>query len=332
MPAFSRGCQSAANSSTRATAAPLDRYELDDAIARLSRERIESSSRNRTRTGLTLRSPGRINRPAHTLGGCDDTRGTARSRNPRCHDERLSTAWRSPPAPPWSGPAPRWPKQAAGEAGRRRRRSPTRRAISALAAPRPPISGTPTSSRSIRRSTTSPSPTRRSSASIPECCGPKARPGARRAAICCGATFPITGRCDGRRTTATSASSARRPTTLTATRSTSRADSSPASISPAGWCATSTTAPRPCSPTTFGGKKLNSPNDVVAHPDGSYWFTDPPYGGQLYEGEPDVRAAPAIPPASSIHGSASRPASCRASANCRPIAIASIPPAASTSW
>ena len=38
----------------------------------------------------------------------------------------------------------------------------------------------------------------------------------------------------------------------------------------------------------FGGKKLNSPNDVVAHPDGSYWFTDPPYGGQLYEGEPDV--------------------------------------------
>src|SRR6202023_388201 len=27
----------------------------------------------------------------------------------------------------------------------------------------------------------------------------------------------------------------------------------------------------------FNGKKLNSPNDVVAHPDGSYWFTDPPY-------------------------------------------------------
>jgi gluconolactonase len=38
---------------------------------------------------------------------------------------------------------------------------------------------------------------------------------------------------------------------------------------------------------SFNGKKLNSPNDVVAHPDGSYWFTDPPYGGQLYEGEPD---------------------------------------------
>ena len=38
----------------------------------------------------------------------------------------------------------------------------------------------------------------------------------------------------------------------------------------------------------YDGKRLNSPNDVVAHPDGSYWFTDPPYGGQLYEGAPDA--------------------------------------------
>jgi len=37
-------------------------------------------------------------------------------------------------------------------------------------------------------------PTRRSSASIPDCCGPKVRPGARRAAISCGATFPTIGR------------------------------------------------------------------------------------------------------------------------------------------
>ena len=43
---------------------------------------------------------------------------------------------------------------------------------------------------------------------------------------------------------------------------------------------------------TFDGKRLNSPNDVVAHPDGSYWFTDPPYGGQLYEGQPDVAGGP----------------------------------------
>lgn len=43
---------------------------------------------------------------------------------------------------------------------------------------------------------------------------------------------------------------------------------------------------------SFDGKRLNSPNDVVAHPDGSYWFTDPPYGGQLYEGAPDVAGGP----------------------------------------
>jgi len=38
----------------------------------------------------------------------------------------------------------------------------------------------------------------------------------------------------------------------------------------------------------FNGKRLNSPNDVVAHSDGSIWFTDPPYGGQLYEGQADA--------------------------------------------
>ncbi len=43
---------------------------------------------------------------------------------------------------------------------------------------------------------------------------------------------------------------------------------------------------------SYNGKRLNSPNDVVAHPDGSYWFTDPPFGGQLYEGTPDVAGGP----------------------------------------
>jgi len=43
---------------------------------------------------------------------------------------------------------------------------------------------------------------------------------------------------------------------------------------------------------SYNGKRLNSPNDVVAHPDGSYWFTDPPYGGQLYEGAPDAAGGP----------------------------------------
>src|SRR5207244_13517427 len=38
----------------------------------------------------------------------------------------------------------------------------------------------------------------------------------------------------------------------------------------------------------YNGKHLNSPNDVVAHPDGSVWFTDPPYGGQSYERQADA--------------------------------------------
>ncbi len=45
----------------------------------------------------------------------------------------------------------------------------------------------------------------------------------------------------------------------------------------------------------FEGKRLNSPNDAVPHPDGSVWFTDPPYGGQLYEGEPDAAGGPSNP-------------------------------------
>ena len=43
----------------------------------------------------------------------------------------------------------------------------------------------------------------------------------------------------------------------------------------------------------FNGKRLNSPNDVVSHPDGSYWFTDPPYGAQFYEGTVDAAGGPA---------------------------------------
>ena len=44
---------------------------------------------------------------------------------------------------------------------------------------------------------------------------------------------------------------------------------------------------------SFNGKRLNSPNDIVPHPDGSYWFTDPPYGAQLYEGTVDAAGGPA---------------------------------------
>ena len=37
----------------------------------------------------------------------------------------------------------------------------------------------------------------------------------------------------------------------------------------------------------YEGKKLNSPNDLVYHPDGSLYFTDPPYGLTRKEGDPD---------------------------------------------
>jgi gluconolactonase len=43
---------------------------------------------------------------------------------------------------------------------------------------------------------------------------------------------------------------------------------------------------------SYNGKRLNSPNDIVPHPDNSIWFTDPPYGGQLYEGAPDAAGGP----------------------------------------
>jgi gluconolactonase len=45
----------------------------------------------------------------------------------------------------------------------------------------------------------------------------------------------------------------------------------------------------------FEGKGLCSPNDLVPHPDGSIWFTDPPYGDTLSEGHPDDPGGPANP-------------------------------------
>ncbi len=43
----------------------------------------------------------------------------------------------------------------------------------------------------------------------------------------------------------------------------------------------------------YQGKRLNSPNDVVVHPGGDIWFTDPPYGiSGNYEG---FKAEPELP-------------------------------------
>jgi gluconolactonase len=45
----------------------------------------------------------------------------------------------------------------------------------------------------------------------------------------------------------------------------------------------------------YDGKRLNSPNDVAVHRDGSIWFTDPPFGGSLYEGMVDAAGGPGNP-------------------------------------
>jgi len=43
----------------------------------------------------------------------------------------------------------------------------------------------------------------------------------------------------------------------------------------------------------YQGQRLNSPNDVVVHPDGDIWFTDPLYGiNGNYEG---FKAEPELP-------------------------------------
>jgi len=46
----------------------------------------------------------------------------------------------------------------------------------------------------------------------------------------------------------------------------------------------------------FQGKRLNSPNDIVVHPDGGIWFTDPIYGIRgVYEGyKGDSEVKPAV--------------------------------------
>lgn len=48
--------------------------------------------------------------------------------------------------------------------------------------------------------------------------------------------------------------------------------------------------------TTYGGSKLNSPNDVVVRSDGTVWFTDPPYGIKADQKEQKVNGVYRLDP------------------------------------
>src|SRR5580700_10765585 len=43
---------------------------------------------------------------------------------------------------------------------------------------------------------------------------------------------------------------------------------------------------------SYNGKRFDSPNDVAVHSDGGVWFTDPPYGDDLYIGVPNAPGGP----------------------------------------
>ncbi len=131
--------------------------------------------------------------------------------------------------------------------------------------------------RSIRASTGIAWAMPRSNACIRGAGGLRVRSGSAICGACCGATSRTTGSCAGPRRRARSACSGSRPTTATATRFDLQGRPSRAS----GRRVTryrARTAPSRSLADRVDGQPLNSPNDVVAHPDGSIWFTDPGYG------------------------------------------------------
>ena len=143
----------------------------------------------------------------------------------------------------------------------------------------------PTSSRSIPGSGATSSSTRRSAGTTSARCGRKGRPGTAAAATWSGATFRTTASCAGWKKTVTSASSAIPPATATATRSTTKGGRSPASTGNRRVARYEHSGEITVIADRFEGSRLNSPNDVVVHPDRSIWFTDPPYGIRgSYEG------------------------------------------------
>jgi gluconolactonase len=81
---------------------------------------------------------------------------------------------------------------------------------------------------------------------------------------------------------------------------------------------------------SYQGKRLNSPNDIVPHPDGSYWFTIPHMAASCTRAQPTRPVGRAIRRDVSSTGSDNRPRSRTSSASCPRRCIASIPVVDST--
>ena len=81
---------------------------------------------------------------------------------------------------------------------------------------------------------------------------------------------------------------------------------------------------------SWNGKRLNSPNDAVPHPDGSVWFTDRPTARSSTKAPPIPPAARATRRAGSTTGSVSRSGSVIRSRSCPPRSIGGTRAAAST--
>ena len=81
---------------------------------------------------------------------------------------------------------------------------------------------------------------------------------------------------------------------------------------------------------SFEGKRLNSPNDAVPHPDGSVWFTDPAVWRAALRGRAGRRGRAVEPGGPAEPRLGQPPRSGAGAGSCRPRSTASIPAAGST--